>query len=81
MLIINKNQIKILSLKKPIILRASCDSEPIYDQVTISRENNVVHNFKNFKLADCASKHQNREIYLISGKQIDSNNIVIEIKD
>lgn len=39
-----------------------------------------VHNFKNFKLADCASKHQNREIYLISGKQIDSNNIVIEIK-
>lgn len=45
--IINKNQIKILSLKKPIILRASCDSEPIYDQVTISKENNVVHNFKN----------------------------------
>ena len=45
--IINKNQIKILSLKKPIILRASCDSEPIYDQVTMSKENNVVHNFKN----------------------------------
>ena len=45
--IINNNLIRILSLKKPIILRASCNSEKIYDQVTISKENNMFHNFKN----------------------------------
>lgn len=38
------------------------------------------HDFKNFKLSDCTSKHQVREIYSITGVQIDENNIMIEIK-
>lgn len=38
------------------------------------------HDFKNFKLADCSSKHQNREIYSITGEQLNEYNIVIEIK-
>lgn len=38
------------------------------------------HDFKNFKLADCTSKHQVREIFFIKGIQHDKSTIYIEIQ-
>lgn len=38
------------------------------------------HNFKNFKLADCTSKHQIREIYSITGEQHDFETICITVR-
>ncbi|MGL4254376.1 MAG: tRNA pseudouridine(38-40) synthase TruA [Fusobacteriaceae bacterium] len=38
------------------------------------------HDFRNFRLADCASKNQVRDIYYIYGEFIDSKNFFIEIK-
>lgn len=38
------------------------------------------HDFRNFKLSDCTSKHQVREIYSIHGEFVDSSKFFIEIK-
>lgn len=38
------------------------------------------HNFKNFRLANCTSKNQVREIYSIHGEFIDKDSFYIEIK-
>lgn len=38
------------------------------------------HDFKNFRLADCTSKHQVREIFFIQGIQYNKNTICIEIQ-
>lgn len=38
------------------------------------------HDFKNFRLADCSSKNQVREIFSIKGEQTDKNSFYIEIK-
>lgn len=38
------------------------------------------HDFRNFRLSDCTSKHQIREIYSINVESIDSTKFFIEIK-
>lgn len=38
------------------------------------------HDFKNFKLSDCTSKHQVREIFSITGRIFDNSSLVIQIR-
>lgn len=58
----------------------------IGDEINLSKFLSILqilvgrHDFKNFRLADCSSKHQVREILSIHGEFVDSKKFFIEIR-